>query len=193
MKLAIADPPYLRRATIWYGDGLHDSQKSKALGGYAKIGVWNADNHPDAHEWDDIDRHEEMVHALIENYDGWTIAMAHDNLRDYIPLIPKNVPIKIIIWHKTQNMPGGARVVNTYEPAIVRIPDGRKSSNGVGLAVRDLATIPRINNGFPGAKPPAWTRWVLEVMGYDENTDTVDDLFPGSGAVQNELNQGVLL
>jgi hypothetical protein len=30
-------------------------------------------------------------------------------------------------------------------------------------------------------------------MGYDPETDTVDDLFGGSGAVQAEINQGVLL
>jgi hypothetical protein len=44
-----------------------------------------------------------------------------------------------------------------------------------------------------GAKPQAWTRWVLDMLGYNPETDTVDDLFPGSGAIQKELNQGVLL
>jgi hypothetical protein len=44
-----------------------------------------------------------------------------------------------------------------------------------------------------GAKPRAWTRWVLDMLGYDPESDTVDDLFPGSGAVSNELAQGVLL
>jgi hypothetical protein len=34
---------------------------------------------------------------------------------------------------------------------------------------------------------------VLDLLGYDPDTDTVDDLFGGSGAVTAEINQGVLL
>ena len=194
MRLAIADPPYLGRAAVWYGDKMSFGQIGKNNGGTANItGPKPADNHPDASDWDNPDRHEELVHQLIDNYDGWVIAMAHDNLRDYIPMIPARVPIKIIIWHKPQNMPGGGRVWNCYEPAIVRIPEGRRSSGGVGLQTKDIATISRINNGFPGAKPAAWTRWVLEVMGYVPDEDEVDDLFSGSGAVSAELAQGVLV
>ena len=156
-------------------------------------GTRPADFHPDADEWDTLERHEELVHQLIDNYDGWVIAMAHDNLRDYLPMIPTRIPVKVVIWNKPQSMPGGGRVQNVYEPAIVRIPEGRRSSSGVGLQTKDLVTISRINNGFPGAKPPSWTRWVLEVMGYDPASDTVDDLFSGSGAVSDELRQGVLV
>ena len=38
-------------------------------------------------------------------------------------------------------------------------------------------------SGFVGAKPDAWTRWVLDMLGYQPGDDEVDDLFPGSGAV----------
>jgi hypothetical protein len=194
MKLAIADPPYLGRAAVWYGDAMHKSQLGKKEGGSANIsGPKPADNHPLAHEWDNPIRHEELIHALIDNYDGWAVAMAHDNLRDYMPMIPAKIPIRICIWTKTQTMPSGARVLNTYEPVIVRIPEGRKHSKGQTIFPRDSVTIARINNGFPGAKPAAWTRWILDIMGFDSDTDTVDDLFGGSGAVANEIAQGVLL
>jgi hypothetical protein len=194
VNLCIADPPYLGRAAVWYGAGMSKSQLSKDQGGTSKKnGIKPADYHPDAHLWDDINKHQQMVEMLIDTYDGWAIAMAHDNLRDYIPLIPKNIPIRIGIWTKPQTMPGGARVVNAYEPVILRIPEGRKSSTGKTIFPRDSVTISRINNGFPGAKPPAWTRWVLDMLGYDQETDTVDDLFEGSGAVAKELAQGVLL
>jgi len=46
--------------------------------------------------------------------------------------------------------------------------------------------------GFVGAKPPAWTRWVLDLLGYEADSDSVDDLFPGSGSVGRELAQGVM-
>ena len=46
---------------------------------------------------------------------------------------------------------------------------------------------------FVGQKPRQWTRWVLDMLGYDPETDTVDDLFHGSVAVAAEIAQGVLL
>lgn len=194
MKLCIADPPYLGRAAVWYGDKMAKSQLSRADGGTANItGPRPADHHPEAHLWDDPATHQALVNRLIAEYDGWAIAMAHDNLRDYLPMIPSSVPIRIGIWTKPQTMPSGARVLNTYEPVVVRIPEGRRASNGQTIFPRDSVTISRLNNGFPGAKPPAWTRWVLDMLGYDPDADTVDDLFHGSGAVQAELAQGVLL
>jgi hypothetical protein len=194
MRLCIADPPYLGRAAVWYGNKMAKSQLSKADGGTANItGPRPADYHPDAYVWDDPSTHEALVRNLISQYDGWAIAMAHDNLRDYLPMIPRAIPIRIGIWTKPQTMPSGARVLNTYEPVILRIPEGRRASNGQQIFPRDSVTISRLNNGFPGAKPPAWTRWVLDMLGYDAQIDTVDDLFHGSGAVSAELAQGVLL
>ena len=93
----------------------------------------------------------------------------------------------------SETMPGGARVLNVYEPVIIRIPEGRRASNGQVIFPRDSVTIKRLNNGFPGAKPPAWTRWVLDMLGYDSEVDVVDDLFQGSGSVTTEIRQGVLL
>ena len=194
MKLCIADPPYLGRATVWYGGGMTKSQLSRQYGGSSnKPGIRPADYHPDAQMWDEISTHADLVKRLIAEYDGWAIAMAHDNLRDYLPLIPAAVPIRIGIWTKPQTMPSGARVINAYEPVIVRIPEGRRSSNGQTIFPRDSVTISRLNNGFSGAKPSAWTRWVLDMLGYDAECDEVDDLFHGSGAVAAELAQGVLL
>jgi hypothetical protein len=193
MKLCIADPPYLGRAAVWYGAGMGKSQLSVRDGGTSRTGVRPADHHPDAHLWDDPRKHQELVDRLISDYDGWAIAMAHDNLRNYLRMIPDSTPVRIGIWTKPQPMPSGARVMNVYEPVIVRIPEGRRASNGCKIFPRDSVTISRLNNGFPGAKPPAWTRWVLDMLGYDPDTDAVDDLFEGSGAVRAELAQGVLL
>jgi hypothetical protein len=192
MRLAIADPPYLGRAAVWYADKMTKSQLGKNHGGTANIRARPADYHPLAHEWDNRDRHEELIHALIDNYDGWALAMAHDNLRDILPMVPRLEPVRIGIWTKPQTMPGGARVLNVYEPVIVRIPEGRRASTGAEIFPRDSVTVSRLNNGFPGAKPPQWTRWVLDMLGY-EDADEVDDLFGGSGAVANEIAQGVLV
>jgi hypothetical protein len=188
MKLCIADPPYLGRASEWYGErGKTTVARNKG------ISYRPADFHGDAEKWDDLETHVELVNSLVEKYDGWAIAMAHDNLRDYLPIIPRKTPVRIGIWVK-QPLPGAARVINAYEPVLVRIPEGRRSSIGKqGLNVKDAVSIARQSVGFTGAKPPAWTRWVLDMLGYDAETDTVDDLFEGSGAVAQELAQGVLL
>jgi hypothetical protein len=164
---------------------MRDAQRYPTNGGR----VGHADVHPDAARWDSVAAHHDLIARLIADYDGWAVAMAHDNLRTYLPRIPASVPVRIGIWHKTQNLPGAARVINSWEPVIVRIPEGRRSSAGLagGIFVKDHIIAKRINNGFPGAKPPEWTRWVLDMLGYDRDSDTVDDLFPGSGAVTDAI------
>lgn len=55
-----------------------------------------------------------------------------------------------------------------------------------------LQWVPTDTRAFVGAKPAPWTRWVLDMLGY-QSGDTVADLFAGSGAVAAEVAQGVLL
>ncbi len=45
--------------------------------------------------------------------------------------------------------------------------------------------------GFPGAKPEKFCRWVLQLLGYQDG-DEVVDLFPGTGVMGRVLSQGVL-
>lgn len=47
----------------------------------------------------------------------------------------------------------------------------------------DVVTAPAPRTGFAGAKPEAWTHWILDAFSYEPTEDTVVDLFPGSGAV----------
>lgn len=56
-------------------------------------------------------------------------------------------------------------------------------------AVPDVLIEPKRNDGFAGAKPAAWTAWVLAAMSYDPTADEVVDLFPGSGAVTGAARQ----
>jgi hypothetical protein len=75
---------------------------------------------------------------------------------------------------------------------MVHIPETRRGRKS-GLIIPDVLRCGVQGVGFAGAKPHRWTRWVLDVLGYDPETDTVDDLFPGSGAVSAAISQGVLL
>lgn len=182
MKLCIADPPYLGRAVRWYG-------KDGRGRGY---GIGQADNHPEAYLWDDPKTHQKLVYDLECKYDAWVIAMNVDSLPLYLETIcAQSEGIKICVWHKTDGVPSGSRIMNMWEPVLVKVPVGRRGRVR-GFMVPDVISC-AAPKGFIGAKPAKWTRWVLDLMGYQSELDTVDDLFPGSSAVAYEVAQGVLL
>jgi len=184
MKLAIADPPYLGRGAMLYGE----NAKSFPHGGLqAKAGRHQSgDGHALAAEWDDPERHRSMVDALTAGYDGFAIAMNPDNLATYLQWLPT---ARVASWVKPNPFPAG-HVVRSWEPVLLVLPDRTRDRD---KQARDSLVAPSGNPGLIGAKPRAWTRWVLDMLGYQQEIDTVDDLFGGSGAVTAEINQGTLL
>lgn len=190
-RLAIADPPYppIRaahprndkpRASFWYGDSLPTSGTNMP----------RADAHASSRDWDEPARHRALLEQLERGYDGWAIATAHDGLPCYGEL-PRGA--RLMIWHRTNGGVGAARIRNCYEFVILRPPPDRLSSRLMGGQLPDVLTCPSPRTGFAGAKPIEWTRWVLDALGYDPDTDILDDLFPGSGSVTAAVSQGVLL
>lgn len=194
MRLAIADPPYpparaLRRdrpdgplrvttrsrARRWYGDGTRPRDERPA------------DFHPAAGDWDDPTRHRELLDHLMTEYDGWAIATTPDGLDVYQPF---PLMARVMAWVKPNSIPGGHRLTSRWEAVLIGVPEER--CNRVGGQVPDVLIAAPPNVDFAGAKPPAWTRWVLDALGYDAAADTVDDLFPGSGSVAAAVAQGVL-
>lgn len=185
MKLAIADPPYppskasggsKRRASRWYGRGVAADDKQ-------------ADLHPDADHWDDPARHRQLLVQLMERYDGWAIATCPDGIAAYGELPDA---VRIMAWVKPNATPGAHRLRSCWEAVIVYPPAGRRSNRGPG-AIPDVLTADAPRLGFPGAKPAAWTDWVLAALSFDPQTDTVDDLFPGSGAVSDTIGWHVMV
>ena len=169
MRLCIADPPYLGRAARWYGDA-------------PPRGVIKADRHPHAAEWDDLERHRQLVWDLQAGFDGWAVAMPPDSLALYLREAPT---AHVAVWVKPNACPSRAPVRTVWEAVLVA-PLKR------GQSVPDVLTC-SVSPGFAGAKPPAWTRWVLDMLGYDPERDELVDMFPGSGAVSRAAAQGVLL
>lgn len=185
MKLAIADPPYppfvgsggsKNRASRWYGDGQRGRKDRPA------------DRHPEAAEWDDPARHRLLLEELVDGYDGWVIATSPDGLAAY-GVLP--VECRIMAWVKPNAQPGAHRIGSKWEPVIVYPPAGRRSNRG-GIGMMSDVLIEPMPGRFIGAKPPAWTRWVLDALSYDPDTDDVTDVFHGSGAVSAAVAQGVL-
>lgn len=186
MRLCIADPPYLGTAEMFYGAG--DVARMKFQGSISQ--TFKADIHPDARLWDDPEKHREMVEMLCRDYDGWAIAMVPTSLRYYLQWVPTDVIVAV--WHDPNVMPSGRHPRRRWEPVLVRRPEGRRRVIDVPIAVGDVLTCTHGASSFAGQKPPRWTRWVLDMLGYNPETDTVDDLFHGSGAVAAEIAQGVL-
>lgn len=189
MRLAIADPPYLGRAARNYGPGADRAGFGSGRGTGPHSGSPRTTSvHPDARLWDDPETHRQLVEHLVATYDGWAVAMAPDNLAHYLQWAPS---ARVAAWVKPRSVPTGSRVTPSWEPVLVWIPDGRRASTA-GMVVPDAIRCPPPQH-FVGAKPPPWTRWVLDMLGYDPELDTVDDLFAGSGSVSAEVAQGVIL
>lgn len=171
MRLAIADPPYLGRGERWYGNGRGD---------YSGRGV--ADHHPEAGIWDSPGAHIDMVAKLVTEFDGFAIAASVDSLGLYLTACPADV--HVMVWHRRNAPPTGNRVRRCWEPVIIRQPEGRRGrGSGFETVASDVLDAPAGRPGFAGAKPAAWTRWVLAALGYDSSADELVDMFPGSGAV----------
>jgi hypothetical protein len=100
MRLAIADPPYLGRASRWY----HPD------GGGRGYGVGVADHHPEAGDWDDPARHELLVRQLDYGYDGWAVAASPATFALYMQVRPD---ARVLIWWRENAQPS---VTDTRPP-----------------------------------------------------------------------------
>jgi hypothetical protein len=181
MRLAIADPPYLGRGNRIYGNGCGNTQAGRA------------DTHPNAREWDAPERHIQLLDEL-QAFDGWAVACSPNSIPLYLAHAPADA--RLLIWYRKNAQPHSHRIRSSYEGVLTLIPEGSRAHK-TGLARDDVLVAPTTSTGkakgaFTGAKPPAWTRWILDVLGYDPDSDELIDMFPGSGAVTREIRQGVL-
>ena len=149
--LCIADPPYLGRATRWYGGG-------RGSGG----GRHHApDVHPAAATWDYASTHTELVAQLDREYDGWAIAATAASLTTYLAAAPD---ARVLIWNITNAAPSGSRIHTTWEPVIRKLakrytviapdllghgqsakPRADYSVGGYANGMRDLLTVLNID------------------------------------------------
>lgn len=181
MKLAIADPPYLGRANRWYGSGRGSGRVITSAGRPGR----KPDFHPDAADWDRVEKHLDLMEGLRRDYDGWVIAGTAES--GPVLLAASPVGTRMGVWVRSNAMPAGARVINTYETVVFSVPTARRDRVR-GESVRDALVSPVKPSGFLGSKPREWTLWVLGLMGYEPGEDEVTDLFAGSGAVASAID-----
>ncbi|HSS11671.1 MAG TPA: hypothetical protein VLL25_17425 [Acidimicrobiales bacterium] len=164
LRFAYADPPYPGQAARWYKD-----QASYA---------------------GEVD-HVELIGLLKSRYpDGWALSTSAAALRLILALSPSTA--RVAVWYRTNSEPPGnrGRWHWSWEPVIVV---GGRQKYGEAPSVRDVLNVPGLSSeaAIPGQKPPAFCRWVANLLGYQEG-DEIVDLFPGSGIVGRSLEQGSL-
>lgn len=178
-RMAYADPPYPGQAYRHYRD------------------------HPDyAGEVD----HAVLIAELERDFpDGWALSTSVAALPEILPLCPQGesskkrvradagrgvklgTGVRICVWHRTGIPFPPSRVMWTWEPVIVRMPHWRQRHRSDFVSDVLYATQPRgfLGNEITGQKPPAFCRWVFELLGMTP-ADELVDVFPGSGAVGRE-------
>jgi hypothetical protein len=154
MKFAFADPPYLGCGKLY------------------------AAHHPEAHIWDDIQAHADLINRLVSDFpDGWALCASSPSLQDILPLCPRGV--RVAAWVKPFAVfKPNVNPAYAWEPVIFA---GGRRGDRTRATVRDwLAKEITLQKGLVGAKPEAFCRWVLDLLGYEVG-DEISDLFPGTG------------
>ena len=126
--------------------------------------------------------HRVLIGTLCAEYpDGWALSTNTPSLREVLPLCPPNV--RVMAWVKPfASFKPGVGLAYAWEPVILF--GGRRRERERGT-VRDwFACSITLRRGFTGAKPEALCFWLFEALGCVPG-DTLDDLFPGSGAVSS--------
>jgi hypothetical protein len=162
MRFAYADPPYLG------------------------LGHYYAADHPDARACNDPEWHRALIDRLATDYpDGWALSCTTNNLRTLLPMTPADC--RVGAWVKPYaNFKPGVSPAYCWEPVIFR--GGRKRTRDEHT-VRDwVSENITMQRGFVGAKPRRFALWVFDLLNVLPG-DEVDDLFPGSGAVQAAIDE----
>ena len=161
MRFAYADPPYLGQSKRYR-------------------------EHLEAAMWDSIESHHALLRALPDWFpDGWAFSLSSPSLRDILPAAPDDV--RVMAWVKPfavfkPNVNPGY----TWEPVLVW--GGRKRGRDYATTRDWVSANITLQKGIVGAKPPAFCRWIQDVLGYEDNDELID-LFPGSGSMGHSLTQ----
>jgi hypothetical protein len=155
LRLAYADPPYPGNAWLYRGH---------------------------------IDYAGEVDHAaLIERlmgYDGWALSTSAKALPAVLRLCPAGV--RVAAWHRGPRPTPSWHPLNAWEPVIYQPARPVDTAHAAGRRVDSLicgvTPVTTRPGRVIGAKPAPFCRWVFDLVGAAAG-DSLDDLFPGSGAV----------
>ena len=127
---------------------------------------------------------EEVDHpALIQSlaaYDGWALSCSSPSLRILLPLCPAD--IRVMAWVKPFcAFKANVNPAYAWEPILVHV--GPRKRARTEPTVRDwISANITLKKGLSGVKPLTFCCWLFDALGMTAD-DSLDDLYPGSGAV----------
>jgi hypothetical protein len=137
--------------------------------------IGQAKRHYDCAEID----HTELV-ARLGTYDAWALSCSSPTLREILAMCPADV--RVASWVKPfASFKPGVNPAYTWEPVIFHSTSKRERRAAATVKDHVIASI-TMRRGLSGAKPRAFCFWLFDLLGL-ESTDTLDDLFPGTGVV----------
>ena len=155
MKIGYADPPYVGCAHLYK-------------------------DHPDFAGEVDMAA---LIARLESEFDGWILhaSATASSMAILAPLVERT-NARWMSWVKGfAAFKKNVSVAYAWEPVIVKA--ARKPVVSKRLVMRDwIQESITLKRGLTGAKPEAVCHWVFEMVGAHPD-DTLNDLFPGSGAV----------
>ena len=155
LRLAYADPPYPGNAGLYRGH--------RDYGG-------------------EVD-HAALIDRL-SGYDGWALSTSASALPAVLRLCPPGV--RVAAWHRGERPTTSWRPLSAWEPVIYHggreVDPASRAVRRVDSLVHGVSPMTTLPGRVIGAKPAAFCRWVFDLLGATPG-DTLDDLFPGSGAV----------
>ena len=168
MRFAFADPPYLDCCS-YYGH-YHNEGGERPFDGQC---------------WNDLHTHELLIDWLDETYpDGWVLSCSEPSLRFMLYFSPDGT--RTGAWVKPfASFKPGINPGYCWEPVLFK--GGRKRLRTDDTVKNFVSANILLEKGTPGAKPPAFCQWVMDLMGFDASVDTFDDVLPGSGKFAKAL------
>ena len=122
-----------------------------------------------------------LIRRLCDEWpDGWALSTSSSALQRVLEHCPPDV--RIAAWVKPFcSFKPGVNPAYAWEPVIWR--GGRQKRARSEATMRDwLSANITLKKGLSGVKPDAFSFWLFALLGMRPD-DTLDDLFPGSGAV----------
>lgn len=130
----------------------------------------------------------EVDHGALLNrlagYDAWALSTSARALPDVLALCPPGV--RVAAWHRGERPTRSRWPLPAWEPVIYH--GGRTehpaepAARRVDSLVHGVAPMTTLPGRVIGAKPAAFSAWLFALLAAGP-CDTLDDLFPGSGAV----------
>lgn len=129
--------------------------------------------------WDELDTHQRLITWADDRYDAWALSLSSTHLHAILPLCPPDV--RVMAWVKPFAVfRPNVNPAYAWEPVIVR---GGRPYTRQDPTVRDWVAVNiAMQKGTIGAKPVAFSQWILQVLNVQPGDD-LEDPFVGSGGV----------